>query len=52
MTNDLEFKYKCLRAAVQAMREKQKLFFATKNQTALRDSKELERHVDKLLETP
>jgi hypothetical protein len=50
MTEDELYRLKYLRLVVTTMREKQKLFFSTKSPQALRDSKELEKRVDKLLE--
>lgn len=52
MNDEAEYKLKCLRAAVEAMRKKQKEYFAMRTSTALRHAKELEAQVDKMLQEP
>jgi hypothetical protein len=44
------FKLKTLRLAVAAMREQQRLFFKSRNQSTLVRAKELEKKVDQMLE--
>lgn len=52
MSEEITYKLKCLRAAVEAMRRKQKEYFAMRTSTALRQAKELEAQVDKMLQEP
>lgn len=52
MNEDIDYKLKTLKLVVAAMREQQKLFFATKDRNALIKSKELEKRVDAMIGEP
>lgn len=52
MNEEFAYKLQCLRAAVRALRDKQKQYFRTRDARTLRQCKEIEAQVDKMLLEP